>query len=124
MIKEGRMLGKLFQIPICRLMIVLPLFVFGNILLGAVIAEFDQVFDKVKCKRGIFKGIIIYASMIIIVVASLPLKEELTVVIGGNEYTIMNAMQFILWTTIAIYAQDFFSKLITVFQINVSIDNE
>lgn len=111
------MIAKLFQVPVVKLMAVLPMFVLGNIMLGVVLAEFEQEFDMDAFKRGLFKGIIIYLSMAVILTAAIPLKDELTIVIGGNEYTVMNAMKFILWSSIVIYAQDFFSKLIDVFQI-------
>ena len=92
---------------------VLPLLIVINIGLGAFLGKRQQEFTWRILFAGIFKGAVIYVAIggLIVVANILP---DLSVIINGVEYTIISAMEMLLFAEIAWYLKEVVEKLILV----------
>ena len=91
---------------IIRLAIGLVLLVAVNVVLGSLNALFDGTFDRIKCRNGVIKGIIIAACFVAFYVAG-----RLNPDIDGETVNVATAANLAMVTAYVLYAKDVFSKL-------------
>ena len=87
---------------IIRLAIGLVLLVAVNVVLGSLNALFDGTFDRIKCRNGVIKGIIIAACFVAFYVAGRLNPDIVAIDIDGETVNV---------TAYVLYAKDVFSKL-------------
>ena len=90
---------------IIRLAIGLVLLVAVNVVLGSLNAIFDGTFDRIKCRNGVIKGIIIAACFVAFYVAGRLNPDIVAIDIDGETVNLAMVTAYVL------YAKDVFSKL-------------
>lgn len=85
------------------LLIVLPIFVVLNILLGRALANFEGAFDKTKFMLGIKKGVLIYLTIATLMGVSLILKV--------GEVDLVSTMMLLQYTVTVSYLIQVLTKL-------------
>lgn len=94
---------------IIRLAIGLVLLVAVNVVLGSLNALFDGTFDRIKCRNGVIKGIIIAACFVAFYVAGR--LDIVAIDIDGETVNVATAANLAMVTAYVLYAKDVFSKL-------------
>ena len=92
---------------IIRLAIGLVLLVAVNVVLGSLNALFDGTFDRIKCRNGVIKGIIIAACFVAFYVAGRLNPDIVAIDIDGETVNVATAANL----AYVLYAKDVFSKL-------------
>ena len=95
---------------IIRLAIGLVLLVAVNVVLGSLNALFDGTFDRIKCRNGVIKGIIIAACFVAFYVAGRLNPDIVAIDIDGETVNVATAANPMV-TAYVLYAKDVFSKL-------------
>ena len=96
---------------IIRLAIGLVLLVAVNVVLGSLNALFDGTFDRIKCRNGVIKGIIIAACFVAFYVAGRLNPDIVAIDIDGETVNVATAANLAMVTAYVLYAKDVFSKL-------------
>lgn len=93
-------------------MLALPLTIIAYNLLGAAYANIDvkQEFSKDKLTRGLQKGFMVYAAVVIYTVISY-LMADLTIDVFGGSYNLVDAVYIVIFAAIIKYAKDGILKL-------------
>ena len=102
-----------------RLLVVIPILIVANILLGVAISNFKHTFDKEVFIRGVKKGALIYVSVAMIVAVGYILPE-LSVNINGTELTLFDAIIATLWAVSLLYAKEVIEKFIKVWNLKAN----
>ena len=97
---------------IIRLAIGLVLLVAVNVVLGSLNALFDGTFDRIKCRNGVIKGIIIAACFVAFYVAGRLNPDIVAIDIDGETVNVATAANLAMVTAYVLYAKDVFSKLV------------
>ena len=97
-------------------MIVLPLTILANILLGAGLASVDDLkeFDWKILFKGVVKGVLVYLAIMLYALVS-NLMSDLTIEIMGDRYSLVDAMYLIILSAIYRYGKDGISKAMKIF---------
>ena len=93
--------------PLGIALILLPLSILAKNLFGAGNGIQNNNFKSEYLKRGLFKGVLIYAGIGVLSVMAL-LSDELSVVIGGSEYGLIEATILIITGATLLYIKDTF----------------
>lgn len=96
---------------IIRLAIGLVLLVAVNVVLGSLNALFDGTFDRIKCRNGVIKGVIIAACFVAFYVAGRLNPDIVAIDIDGETVNVATAANLAMVTAYVLYAKDVFSKL-------------
>ena len=94
---------------IIRLAIGLVLLVAVNVVLGSLNALFDGTFDRIKCRNGVIKGIIIAACFVAFYVAGRLNPDIVAIDIDGETVNVATAANLAMVTAYVLYAKDVFS---------------
>ena len=97
---------------IIRLAIGLVLLVAVNVVLGSLNALFDGTFDRIKCRNGVIKGIIIAACFVAFYVAGRLNPDIVAIDIDGETVNVATAANLAMVTAYVLYAKDVLSKLV------------
>ena len=92
---------------IIRLAIGLVLLVAVNVVLGSL----NALFDRIKCRNGVIKGIIIAACFVAFYVAGRLNPDIVAIDIDGETVNVATAANLAMVTAYVLYAKDVFSKL-------------
>lgn len=98
-------------LPGAVLAIGLVLLVAVNVVLGSLNALFDGTFDRIKCRNGVIKGIIIAACFVAFYVAGRLNPDIVAIDIDGETVNVATAANLAMVTAYVLYAKDVFSKL-------------
>ena len=82
-----------------------------NVVLGSLNALFDGTFDRIKCRNGVIKGIIIAACFVAFYVAGRLNPDIVAIDIDGETVNVATAANLAMVTAYVLYAKDVFSKL-------------
>lgn len=94
-----------------NLAIGLLILIVANIVLGSSDAIFNQKFDTVKFFKGIGKGILVSGSMVGLYFAGTLNPEIIAIDVGGQQLTILSAINMVVLGGYYIYARQVFEKL-------------
>lgn len=72
---------------------------------------FDGTFDRIKCRNGVIKGIIIAACFVAFYVAGRLNPDIVAIDIDGETVNVATAANLAMVTAYVLYAKDVFSKL-------------
>ena len=89
---------------IIRLAIGLVLLVAVNVVLGSLNALFDGTFDRIKCRNGVIKGIIIAACFVAFYVAGRLNPDIVAIDIDGETVNVATAANLAMVTAYVLYA--------------------
>lgn len=78
---------------------------------GRLNALFDGTFDRIKCRNGVIKGIIIAACFVAFYVAGRLNPDIVAIDIDGETVNVATAANLAMVTAYVLYAKDVFSKL-------------
>jgi hypothetical protein len=101
------------------LMMVLPIAIGVNILLGSAIAQSTTKFDKAKFLKGIFKAGCIYAAIggLVLIAQIIPVVS----VDGLGEIDIINSLTIIVSTVFGLYITQALQKLIEALKLKIKV---
>lgn len=96
-------------------LLILPLTIVANILIGAAMADINvrDHFDKNKLLKGLLKGTLVYSGVLIYALVSY-LMKDLTINFSGEELSLVDAMYVVIMATIVKYAKDGIEKLVEI----------
>lgn len=97
---------------IIRLAIGLVLLVAVNVVLGSLNALFDGTFDRIKCRNGVIKGIIIAACFVAFYVAGRLNPDIVAIDIDGETVNVATAANLAMVTAYVLYAKDVFFQAV------------
>ena len=110
------LLLKLMSHPLGVALLLLPLAILAKNLIGAGGALLQpDAFKSEYLKRGLFKGLLIYAGIGVLAIMA-TIAKELSVNIGGNDYNLIQAVIVLVMGAVAIYVRDTFQLLSTIFK--------
>lgn len=91
-------------------MVVLPLAIIAKNLVGAGHGYQKDEYDWQILKQGLFKGILIYAGIGVLVLIAL-LSSDITVLVGGVDLGIVEALIVVIGGASLVYIVDIFTLL-------------
>lgn len=97
-----------------NLTIGLLILIVANIVLGSTDAIFNQKFDVVRFFKGIGKGVLVAGSMVGIYYAGTLNPDIIAVDIGGQQLTILSAINIVVLGAYYLYAKQVFEKLTAI----------
>mgnify|MGYP001324421597 CR=1 FL=1 len=106
---------ELLQIELVRLLLVLPVAIAANIFIGYGNAKAQNKKDYDKFKLGLVKGAYIYLGIGLWALISYYMPS-IGIELNGTEYTLLVAMEMIIWASILYYAQSSISNLAKLFK--------
>ena len=110
------LLLKLMSHPLGVALLLLPLAIIAKNLIGAGGALLQpDAFKPEYLKRGLFKGLLIYAGIGVLALMA-TIAKELSVNIGGNDYNLIQAVIVLVMGAVALYIRDTFQLLSTIFK--------
>lgn len=98
-----------------KLMIVLPIAITANILLGRGSARVNNTYDYDKFKKGLTRGLYIYSAIALWVVITLILPD-IKIELGNEVVTVIQATIVIIYGAIVYYAQSFVGNIADLFK--------
>lgn len=104
-----------------RVALALVLLIAANILLGSGDAWISGQFDKAKCVRGLWKGLIVAAAFVLTYCAGLLNPTALVVNIGGMDVSLVAAVSLVIWGGVLWYAKEVLTKLAAIIQARIEI---
>lgn len=109
------MIDLLKDSGLALVLLVLPLTIVANILIGAAMAGINvrDQFDKNKLLKGLLKGALVYSGILIYALVSY-LMKDLTINFSGEELGLVDAMHVVILATIVKYAKDGIDKLVKI----------
>lgn len=109
------MIDLLKDSGLALVLLVLPLTIVANILIGAAMAGINvkDQFDKNKLLKGLLKGTLVYSGVLIYALVSY-LMKDLTINFSGEELGLVDAMYMVILATIVKYAKDGIDKLVKI----------
>lgn len=108
---------------LATMMIVLPVVMLANTIMGMTTGFLKFEFDWKQLGRGLIKSIGFYFSIFLMVVAAM-IMPELGVELNGEIFTIVRALEFGILGAVLWYVGDFFKKFIKVLPSKVKVDVE
>ena len=110
------LLMKLMSHPLGVALVLLPLAILAKNLIGAGGALLQaDAFKAEYLKRGLFKGLLIYAGIGVLALMA-TIAKELSVNVGGNDYNLIQAVIVLVMGAVALYVRDTFQLLSTIFK--------
>lgn len=108
---------------LATMMIVLPVVMLANTIMGMTTGFLKFEFDWKQLGRGLIKSIGFYFSIFLMVVAAM-IMPELGVELNGEIFTIIRALEFGILGAVLWYVGDFFKKFIKALPSKVKVDVE
>ena len=107
--------------PLGIALTLLPLAIIAKNLIGAGGSILDTTWNANYLKRGLFKGSLIYAGIGVLALMA-HLSPELSVGIGGSEYTLVEGVVVLIMGAIILYIKDVFELLAIIFKQSTTED--
>lgn len=98
-----------------KLMIVLPIAIVANILLGYGSAKLQDKLDYDKFKKGLIRGLYVYSSIVLWVVITWILPD-IKIEYGNETMTVIQVTIVIIYGAIVYYAQSFIGNIAELFK--------
>lgn len=105
------------------IMVVLPLSIIAHNLFGAALAELEQDFKPEILIKGLRKGFLIYSGIIIYAFISY-LMSDLTIQLGGELYSLVDAIYIIIFAATLNYSRMGIEKLIQITKYKVNEEED
>lgn len=93
-----------------KLLLALPALIVGNILVGMGKGSYENEFDMALVKKGLLKGVLIYAAIAILAGVGYYLND-FQVNINGANVTILGALEILMYGTVGWYIVEILGKL-------------
>lgn len=105
----------LFAHQLTKLMIVLPIAITANILLGYGSAKLQDKLDYDKLIKGLIRGLYVYSAIVLWVIITLILPD-IKIELGNEVVTVIQATIVIIYGSIVYYAQSFVGNIADLFK--------
>ncbi len=91
----------------------LPILIIANIILGAEYGRLKQEFDKEILLSGLFKGLVVYVAIGLIVIAT-NILPQFEVAFNGENMDLISAINLLLYAEVVWYGGQVLSKFIKI----------